>query len=109
MILKLMKAAGTPVTLRLKETAHAAPITIGRDKAADIPVDDSKCSRIHCAIRYWDDIFILRDMHSSNGTFVNGNKIEVVQLHPGDVIKIGDTEIRVLSGGTSADVTMMGH
>ena len=108
MILKYAKADGSSVTLRLKEMSAAPQVTVGRDKTASIPLDDSQCSRIHCSIRYWDDIFVIRDMHSSNGTFVNGAKIEVAKLTPGDVIKVGNTEIHVLSGGTGADVTMKG-
>lgn len=99
------KADGTEARLRLKTITHASPITIGRDQTADISLEDPQASRVNCAIRYWDDIFVIRDMNSSNGTFLNGQKIEVAKLSPGDVIRIGSTEIRVQSDATRSDVT----
>ena len=86
----------------------SATITLGRDKAATIPLDDPESSRIHTAIRYWDDMFVIRDMNSRNGTFVNGAKIDVVRLNPGDKIKIGNTELRtqVEVAAAVSDVTV---
>ena len=105
MLLKYKKPDGTEARLRLKTISHAAPITIGRDKVADIVLDDPEISRVNTAIRYWDDIFIIRDMASSNGTTLNGEKVEVAKLSPGDVIKIGKTEIKVSAEMSRSDVT----
>ncbi len=108
MLLTYQKGDGTEATVRLRTITHASPITIGRDKTANLMIDDPECSRIHTAIRYWDDIFIVRDMNSRNGTFLNGKKIDVARLNPGDVIKIGATEILVSSDPTtSSDVTQV--
>ena len=107
MLLTYTMGDGTQKSLRLKTISHAQPITIGRGKDADIPLEDSKASRIHCAVRYWDGIFVMRDMNSSNGTLLNGEKVEVVKLNSGDVIKIGNTEIKVTSEGTKSDVTVV--
>jgi pSer/pThr/pTyr-binding forkhead associated (FHA) protein len=106
MLLQCKNAKGAVKTMRLKEMTSAPPVTIGRGTEATICLDDNRCSRLHCSIRYWDDIFIIRDMHSSNGTILNGQKIEVSKLAPGDVVKIGDTEIRCSSEGTSGEATM---
>ena len=105
MILTYKNPDGTEARVRLKTISHAAAITIGRDKSADIALDDAQASRINCAIRYWDDIFVIRDMGSSNGTIINGQKIEVAKLSPGDVIKVGNTEITVISEKSRSDVT----
>lgn len=105
MLLVYKKADGTEARVRLKTISHATPITIGRGQEADIAIDDPKASRVNSSIRYWDDIFIVRDMSSSNGTLLNGEKIEVAKLNPGDVIKIGSTEIQVQSESTRSDVT----
>ncbi len=107
MLLTYKKADGTEAKVRLKTMAHSAPVTIGRDKTAHIALDDPQASRIHTAIRYWDDIFIVRDMGSSNGTLLNGRKIDVAKLTPGDVIKVGDTEIAVVPEATPSDVTLV--
>ncbi|MCK5849389.1 MAG: FHA domain-containing protein [Kiritimatiellae bacterium] len=98
---------GTDKKIRLKTIAHVKPITIGRSGDADITLDDTNCSRIHAAIRYWDDIFIIRDMGSSNGTLVNGKKIEVAKINPGDIAKVGATEFSFSQEEDSAsDVTI---
>jgi pSer/pThr/pTyr-binding forkhead associated (FHA) protein len=107
MLLTGKKPDGSPLTLRLKTLAITKAITIGRGTEADVTIDDPQCSRVHSAIRYWDDIFVVRDMNSRNGTFVNGQKIEVAKLGPGDVLKIGNTELRAIAEGTSGDVTMV--
>jgi pSer/pThr/pTyr-binding forkhead associated (FHA) protein len=106
MLLQCKNAKGAVKTMRLKEMTSSPPITIGRGEEATICLDDNRCSRLHCAIRYWDDIFVIRDYSSSNGTFVNGQKIEVSKLSPGDTVKIGDTEIHCTSEGTKGEATM---
>jgi pSer/pThr/pTyr-binding forkhead associated (FHA) protein len=106
MLLVVKKRDGTESRVRIREIPHGQTVTIGRGKDATIPIDDPKSSRINTAILYWDDLFVIRDTDSSNGTFVNGNKIEVCKLTPGDVIKIGDTEIVTSSEATSSDATV---
>ena len=106
MILSYKKQDGTPTIVRLKAVSIAKPVTIGREEA-DIRIEDPKCSRIHAAIRYWDNIFIIRDMNSRNGVLLNGKKIDVAKLNPGDTIKVGDTEISVMAEeGSRSDVTI---
>lgn len=105
MLLTYKRSDGSEARIRLKTISHAAPITIGRDKTASIVLDDPECSRIHTAIRYWDDIFVIRDTGSSNGTLLNGKKIEVAQLCPGDTIKIGNTELQASAELNRSDVT----
>ncbi len=105
MLLQYKKPDGTEAKVRLKTISHSPPVTIGRDKNAHIVLDDPQSSRINTAIRYWDDIFIVRDMESSNGTFLNGEKIDVAKLSPGDIIRIGGTEIAVVAELNRSDVT----
>lgn len=106
MLLTGQKTDGSVLTVRLKTMAMAKPATIGRGDDASVTIDDPKCSRIHAAIRYWDDIFVIRDMNSGNGTFLNGEKIDVAKINPGDVIKIGDTELTASAEPSGKDVTM---
>lgn len=106
MLLVIKKKDGTENRVRIREIPRAHTVTIGRGKDATIPIEDPKSSRINTAILYWDDIFVIRDVDSSNGTYVNGQKVEVAKLAPGDVIKIGDTEILTESEATSSDATV---
>ncbi|MBI3858353.1 MAG: FHA domain-containing protein [Planctomycetes bacterium] len=68
---------------------------IGRSAEADISVPiDQNCSRKHCQIRKWAGKFILEDLQSHNGTFVNGEKVVKDRpLFDGDLISIGDTTV----------------
>jgi len=107
MLLNIKCQAGSTSTIRLKTTNHAPPLTLGRGKDATVQLDDTRCSRIHCSIRYWDDIFIIKDMNSSNGTFLNGNRIEVARLAPDDVVNIGDVEFKALANKAENDSTVL--
>ncbi len=64
-------------------------ITIGRSPDADIILLDDKVSRVHCGIRLWDGEFYIKDLKSKNGTFVNGQRVEVSKLKTSDIIKVG--------------------
>jgi len=71
------------------------PITIGRDLDNDIPLDDTKLSRRHCRIIREPDGFVLEDMESSNGSYVNGELATRQVLSAGDTITIGVTTLNV--------------
>lgn len=65
---------------------------LGRSVEAAIPVDDSKASRNHAAIDFQNGFYLLVDLGSTNGTFLNGERLEVGKLlNPGDEIRIGST------------------
>ncbi len=87
MRLRYTKHDGTQMEFHLSEQ----PITIGRSPEADIVLMDEKASRIHCGIRLWDGEFYLKDLKSKNGTFVNGERIEVSKLKSSDTVRIGGT------------------
>ena len=66
-------------------------MTIGR-KQADIVIPDPKVSSLHAKIALVDGEFVIADVLSKNGTFVNGKRIkEMVTLKENDEIKIGGT------------------
>ena len=74
---------------------------IGRDVASDIQLLDSEASRLHAEIRVDEHHGCeLIDLGSSNGTRLNGTKIEVrTRLIPGDLVQIGDTTIELCPDG----------
>src|SRR5881227_1566865 len=66
--------------------------TIGREAGADLVIADGKASRRHAALRTLPDgRATLYDLGSSNGTFVNGQRVQSVLLQGGEQIQIGDT------------------
>ena len=69
------------------------PMVIGRENA-DITIHDGEISRRHAEVRLSGAGLEIEDLGSTNGTFVNGERIEGErELAPGDVIKVGNTEL----------------
>ncbi len=66
---------------------------LGRSSKADITVDDSGVSRRHVEFRITPDGVILTDLGSTNGTFVEGHKVDAATLLDGNQITIGRTRI----------------
>jgi len=68
-------------------------VILGRLDTNDIPVHDAKASREHAKIYRQGEQFAIVDLNSSNGTFVNGEKITKRILKPGDLISIGTVQM----------------
>lgn len=76
------------------------PVTvIGRGSEADIIVDDTGVSRRHLEIRVTGDGVIATDLGSTNGSFVEGHRIDAATLVDGNTLTIGRTRILFWSGG----------
>jgi hypothetical protein len=72
-----------------KLTPHR-PVTIGRDPGNDIVLRDAKVSRHHARIIYERGFYVLHDLSSSNGTFINGKRIRVAPLTDRAELRIGN-------------------
>ena len=70
------------------------PVRIGRLPDCTVPLSDSQASRHHAEVHRTDNGFGVVDLDSLNGTSVNGVVIREKQLEDGDVITIGETDIR---------------
>jgi len=70
-----------------------ALISVGRASDNDLIVDDPLVSRHHCQLKLQHGAYSLADLGSRNGSLVNGQTISEVALGPGDLIRIGSTEI----------------
>jgi len=66
--------------------------TFGRDASADVAIDDRGLSRVHFEIAFNGDIAAIRDLQSTNGTFVDGSRVTEVVLRSGSKITAGRTE-----------------
>jgi pSer/pThr/pTyr-binding forkhead associated (FHA) protein len=70
--------------------------TMGRAPRADFIVEAALVSRLHCRFRLDDrDGLAVEDLGSTNGTWVNGRKVEKAPLTAGDKVKIGRVEFAV--------------
>ena len=71
--------------------------TIGRSTGADFILDAALVSRVHCQlVALGDGALEVRDLESTNGTYVNGNRIEKALLTPGDKVQVGRVELVAL-------------
>lgn len=81
-----------------KKYSLVKPITkIGKKENNDFVISDTTVSRNHLSLEYTSDTFLLRDMDSTNGTYVNGTRVKEAYLVPGDRIKIGNTTLEFVA------------
>ena len=67
-------------------------MTIGRDMNNDIVINDAEVSRNHARLTSQSGGYLIEDLASTNGTFVNGQRlIGPKLLNPGDVVGLGET------------------
>jgi pSer/pThr/pTyr-binding forkhead associated (FHA) protein len=76
----------------------AAGASLGRAQDNDVHVPDERASRHHARIDVQQGVYVLSDLGSANGTFVNGRRVQHQALRDGDEIRIGDTALRFRSG-----------
>src|SRR5690349_8840466 len=99
---KLTSVDGTKII----ELRDGRPLVVGRAPTSDIPIIDPTISRRHAELHATDKGFVIRDLGSSNGTFVNGSRIDSGRATAGDLISFGKVGFRlVLSDGTSETPT----
>jgi DNA-binding NtrC family response regulator len=84
--LRLLKGTGKERVFDLGEVAF-----IGRDDDNQVVIADGTCSRHHAKLTRTDAGYVLSDLGSNNGTFLNGQKVEKAGLSPGDRLMIGST------------------
>ena len=114
----LMPTAGVPpISLRVIEGPNsdetfsprpgAARFTVGRGRVATFQLNDRGVSRIHFSIEATPSGFILIDTDSMNGTFVNQttDRIEQIDLHDGDEIRVSKTRLQVTISDTPQEKT----
>lgn len=87
-----------PLQLRAGEAA-----TIGRSRSCDLSLRSPDASRRHAEILPSDGGWLVRDLESTNGTFVNGERVAERVLQPGDRIEIGSDAITFCEVGVELD------
>ncbi len=94
---------------------HNAVMTLGRESANAIQLHDSEVSRQHAEIREHDEGYMVVDLESSNGLFVNDQQVEQQQLRSGDRVQLGRTLLiytgtdETSSGDLASDVDIVGR
>lgn len=77
--------ASHPTVMEAFET-----VSIGRAPENDIRLDEPTVSRRHALIRKQGQVYILEDLGSGNGTFINDQPIKLAELHDGDIVQISN-------------------
>jgi two-component system, cell cycle response regulator len=82
-----------------KYNLNAPSLVIGRSSKCDIQIDQESISRNHTKIVNTGKSILIRDLGSTNGTYVNDEPIDEYVMRDGDLIKIGRTIFKFLTGG----------
>ncbi len=85
-----------PPALRGTEYALGDELTVGRAPGCAITVDDTFVSQLHARVFVADGQFMVEDLGSTNGTFLNRRKVGPPEtLQPGDLLQVGNTVLEL--------------
>ena len=82
-------------TSRILRVMSGTPRTVGRGPRADFVVDAALLSRVHCRLSATDAELMVEDLGSTNGTFVNDQRVSKSPLRVGDRLRLGRLELDV--------------
>src|SRR5437868_5054830 len=82
---------------------------VGRDEDCDVRLEHKSVSKLHCVIVKTDGLLLLRDLGSTNGTRVNGQRIRRAALLPNDQVMIASFKFRIHLGPDAAAVAPEDH
>ena len=77
------------------ELRPGVPLVLGRAPTSELPVFDATISRRHAELRLVDRGVHVRDLGSSNGTFLNGTRVESAEAGPSDLLTFGKVAFRI--------------
>ncbi len=75
------------------------PLVIGRSSKCELQVDQESVSRNHARITFVEKAYVIQDLGSTNGTYVNDELADSIPLRDGDQVKIGRTIFKFISSG----------
>ncbi|HSD25857.1 MAG TPA: FHA domain-containing protein [Vicinamibacteria bacterium] len=70
---------------------------LGRDPGCDIVLNDTKCSRRHAIVEDGPQGLVVRDSASANGVYLNGRRVDQAPLRPGDVLRLGEVQLKLVA------------
>ena len=70
--------------------------TVGRAAGCEITLDDTFISQMHARLSLGESGVVLEDLGSTNGTWVNNQRVTEAELQPGDLVRVGFTELEFL-------------
>jgi hypothetical protein len=106
MALQLVVTAG-PDRGRAFDLPPGQPVLLGRGRQTHTHLTDLQVSRVHCQVERTPSEILVTDLNSAGGTFVNGEAVTRRRLQPGDVLRIGETELRLEAGDVAEEPTIV--
>ena len=88
----------TGLTCELK----ADKTTVGRLEDNAFQISEPSVSSHHCELTQRGTELLVKDLNSTNGTFINGEKVAEAVLKPGQILRLGQVEMRLESGAAAA-------
>lgn len=85
----LMSAGDADRPTRLAGRLEQIVVKVGREFGCDVRLEDDSVSREHCQLVYTNEGYVLRDLGSRNGTYVNNERVSVRTIRTGDMIRVG--------------------
>jgi serine/threonine protein kinase len=77
------------------EVSDAFTTLLGRSRHVTAQIADTGVSRVHCEVEIRNQRILLTDLDSAGGTFVNDRRVSEYELKVGDVVRLGNTQLRV--------------
>jgi predicted component of type VI protein secretion system len=87
---------------------EASEIIVGRDSTSGVAINDGEISRKHAKLSLHGAAYVIQDLGSTNGTFVNGQRLTGTQvLNPGDSVSFGENISAVYEAASDPNATMI--
>jgi len=95
-------------TVGKKYPLDAQEVSIGRDAVNSIAINDAEVSRRHARMELRGSAYVIQDLGSTNGTFINGTRISGMQvLNPGDTVSFGEGIVLVYEPMADMNATIL--
>jgi CheY-like chemotaxis protein len=101
---KLVVLTGSLAGLSLELSANWT--TIGRAEGNTFQINDTSISGRHCEILLRGDDVVVGDLNSTNGTFIKGERVTKAILRPGQILRLGQVDLRLEASTPSAPATV---
>ena len=87
---------------------EATEIVIGRDASNGVAINDAEISRKHAKLNLHGSAYVIQDLGSTNGSFVNGQRITGTQvLNPGDTVSFGENIVLIYEVAQDPNATVI--